>query len=184
MSSTSTTGVLLAGGRSSRMGRDKALLDWQGRPLIEHMIAQLYAAGVNQVRVSGDRPDYHGIPDGLPEGGPVVGLHSVANTLPDGCLLIVPVDMPRLTPELLRQLLQAPDAGAVQFTGYTLPLRLRLDGYSRAVLADVAGQPGRDCSLHRLLSRLATRKLPLPDHAASQLGNCNTPEDWQQARQP
>lgn len=46
-------GVVLAGGRSSRMGSDKALLNWQGRPLIEHMRALRLSAGAGQVLFSG-----------------------------------------------------------------------------------------------------------------------------------
>ena len=39
-------GIVLAGGLSSRMGRDKAMLPWQGRTLLEHMRGLLMLAGV------------------------------------------------------------------------------------------------------------------------------------------
>jgi CTP:molybdopterin cytidylyltransferase MocA len=58
-------GVVLAGGLSSRMGRDKALLLWQGRPLIERQIAVLHEAGVDSVHISGERPDYQGVADSV-----------------------------------------------------------------------------------------------------------------------
>lgn len=43
-----TGAVVLAGGESSRMGRPKALLDWRGKPFIEHVCAALRAAGVEE----------------------------------------------------------------------------------------------------------------------------------------
>ena len=46
-----TSAVLLAAGASRRMGRLKALLDWQGRPLIIHQIAALRAGGADEVVV-------------------------------------------------------------------------------------------------------------------------------------
>ena len=49
----SITGIVLAGGLSTRMGRDKALLPWQGRTLLEHMRGLLMQAGAREVWVSG-----------------------------------------------------------------------------------------------------------------------------------
>ena len=45
----SINGIVLAGGLSSRMGRDKALLPWQGRTLLEHMRGVLKQAGAGRV---------------------------------------------------------------------------------------------------------------------------------------
>ena len=129
------TGVVLAGGLSSRMGHDKALLRWQGRPLLEHQTAVLQAAGAHAVKISGERPDYHGVADVVPQAGPVVGIASVAATCVDGELLIVPVDMPRLQPALLQRLGEAESvAGCVRFADHVLPMRLRLDAHCRHVL--------------------------------------------------
>ena len=55
--------VLLAGGRSSRMGTDKALLPWGNGTLLTHMRGMLIDAGAVEVIVSGDRPDVGGVPD-------------------------------------------------------------------------------------------------------------------------
>ena len=47
-------GVVLTGGRSSRMGQNKALLDYQGKPLIEHMMEILKTTGIKEIFISGD----------------------------------------------------------------------------------------------------------------------------------
>ncbi|MFZ5657118.1 MAG: molybdenum cofactor guanylyltransferase, partial [Pseudomonadota bacterium] len=88
--------ILLAGGRSTRMGRDKALLAWQGRPLIDHMLDRLREAGASRVHVSGDRPAYGGIADAWPGRGPVAGIASVLPACGDGPVVVVPVDLPLL----------------------------------------------------------------------------------------
>ncbi len=130
-------GVLLAGGLSSRMGRDKALLDWRGRPLIEHQLDTLRAAGVDELRVSGARPDYHGVADLTPQLGPVGGLASVVAGVADEAeLLVIPVDMPRLSGSLLRRLRrERPSARSLRLAGHVLPWRVRLDVACRATLA-------------------------------------------------
>ena len=48
-----TAGIVLAGGRSSRMGTSKALLRYKDRPLIEHMQNLLHQAGLDDVYISG-----------------------------------------------------------------------------------------------------------------------------------
>ena len=174
------TGVVLAGGRSSRMGRDKARLPWQGRPLLEHMQALLRAAGAARVLVSGDYPEYAGIADRWPDLGPLGGLCSLAPHAPDGVLVVVPVDMPRLTPALLRRLAAAAGARSACFAGSVLPLRLQLDADSRAALEGLCAAPPRQRSLHGLLQALGGQSITLPASAAAQLTNCNTPEQWQE----
>jgi molybdopterin-guanine dinucleotide biosynthesis protein A len=166
------------------MGRDKALLDWHGQPLIEHMLGLLRAAGLTDIRISGERRGYAGIPDQRPDAGPVVGLLSVADTLDDGPALVLPVDMPRLDAALLRRLIVAPEAACVRFAEHALPMRLRLDSATRQALRETAASDGRQRSLRALQARIDLRSLPTAAEDASRLGNLNTPEDWQQAGGP
>ncbi|KGM52296.1 hypothetical protein N792_04070 [Lysobacter concretionis Ko07 = DSM 16239] len=181
------TGVVLAGGRSSRMGRDKALLDWHGRPLLEHMQALLREAGAARVIVSGP---YGGlaVPDRAPGKGPMGGIASIAATLPDGVLVLVPVDMPRLTPTMLSTLAGTEESRCTHYAGYVLPMRLLLDRRTRAVLAelDVAAddqKPGRGGSLHALHERLHGVQLVPAPGSDEAFANCNTPDQWQEMHQ-
>jgi molybdenum cofactor guanylyltransferase len=175
-------GVVLAGGLSSRMGRDKALLQWHGRPLIEHLIAVLQAAGVSEVKVGGERPEYRGVADPLPQIGPLGGVAGIANTCGDSELLILPVDMPRLQPALLQRLRDAePGAGSVRFTGHVLPMRLRLDAACRDALNTVmASSDQRSRSLRALQERVGMREIELSAEEAMQLVDCNTEETWRE----
>jgi len=172
-------GLLLAGGRSSRMGRDKAWLPWQGKPLWRWTRDLLLDAGAREVVVSGDLPDAGGVPDPMPGGGPAAALAHLAPRLADGDWLVVPVDMPHLSPALLHALLR-PAAACVGFRRHPLPMRLRLDARSRGVLAALATRTGRACSLQRLQDDLEAARL---DDAPWQdaLANCNTPEEWRRA---
>jgi molybdenum cofactor guanylyltransferase len=175
-------GVVLAGGRSSRMGRDKALLQWHGRPLIEHLIAVLQAAGVSEVKVSGERPEYRGVADPLPQIGPIGGVAGIANTCGDSELLILPVDMPRLQAALLQRLRDAePGAGSVRFTGHVLPMRLRLDAACRDALNTImASSDQRSRSLRGLQERVGVREIELSAEEAMQLIDCNTEATWRE----
>ena len=134
---TPWVGVVLAGGRSSRMGRDKARLAWRDQSLLALACARLQAAGACKVVVSGDYPEYAGIPDALPALGPLGGLASVVDALPDGVLLLVPVDMPLLTPELLDRLARHQATPCVTYRDHVLPMRLVVDASTRCVACAV-----------------------------------------------
>ena len=175
-------GVVLAGGLSSRMGHDKAMLPWHGRPLIEHQIALLQAAGVDTVHVSGDRPDYQGIADPVPHAGPLGGIAGIAAACNDGELLIVPVDMPRLQPALLQRLLDASTpSGSTHFAGHVLPMRLRLNSACRTALkALMAENDPRMRSLRALQEYVGVSTLPLSAEDDMQLIDCNTEQTWRE----
>ena len=168
--------VLLAGGRSSRMGTDKALLPWGTGTLLAHMHALLRAAGARQVVVSGHRPEFDGVPDVQPDTGPMGALAQLSPCLQDGHWLVVPVDMPLLTADLMQALLSV-DATCACVEDHTLPMALRLDTGVRAVMDDIGARTGRERSLRALQQRLQAVQLPASPWRAA-LRNSNTPEDW------
>lgn len=182
---TRCLGVVLAGGLSSRMGRDKALLSWQGRPLIEHQLAVLREAGVDEVLVSGERAAYGGIADALPQAGPLGGLAGVARAEPgETDVLVVPVDMPLLSADLLRRLCgERADARSLGFVGHVLPWRWRLDARSRDMIETLLRQDDpRRRSLRALQSAIGHEEIPLAAAEALQLADCNTQDQWNEAQ--
>lgn len=96
---------ILAGGQSLRMGRDKALVEFQGRPLIEHALAKLRAMGFAPA-VAGNRPDLAGygpvIPDNYCGSGPLAGIEASLAASSADLNLFLPVDLPLLPVEFLR----------------------------------------------------------------------------------
>lgn len=178
--SDSCIGVVLAGGRSRRMGRDKALLEWQGRSLLEHAIARFETAGIPQIRVSGARPEHAGIPDAQINAGPLAGLLAVAREYPDAWLVVVAVDMPRLPPAWLARLAgQRGHACAAYFQGAPLPLAFAANADTVARLQARLDDPHAPHSIQGWLAEIGAHMLPPPTSQADALANINTPAEWE-----
>jgi molybdopterin-guanine dinucleotide biosynthesis protein A len=115
-------GVVLAAGRSSRMGTDKALLSLDGQPLWRRQYELLAAAGVDMERLLSVRPEQTWAPveirrvvDAIPEGGPLGGIIAAMAASTSTHLVVLAVDLPRLPPAWFAQLRLRlePRAGAV-----------------------------------------------------------------------
>lgn len=189
-------GLVLAGGRSSRMGTDKAaLIHPDGRTLGRRCHDLLAEAGCEIVAVS-LRHDQE-IPAGLegpeivrdPEGascGPMAGIVSGMRLHPGADWLIVACDLPRLDLETLRHLIDSkrPDekflAYRSEFDDLPEPLCTLYSSASLAIMEQAQADDFR-CP-RKILIRNACRLLePVTARA---LDNANTPEDWETARIP
>lgn len=100
---------VLAGGASSRMGRDKALLDFAGRPLIEHALAVLRSINFDP-RICGSRPDLARfapvVPDNHPGCGPLAGIEAALSASGSDPNLFLAVDLPLLPVTFLRWMIE------------------------------------------------------------------------------
>lgn len=98
--------VIQAGGRSSRMGQDKALMPFLGSPLIGRQVARLRSLSSN-ISVITNRPqDYAFLglpcfPDLMPGEGPLGGLLTALNAVDTGTLAVLACDLPFIMPALL-----------------------------------------------------------------------------------
>jgi molybdopterin-guanine dinucleotide biosynthesis protein A len=99
MTAAPVSGFVLAGGKSTRMGRDKALLDWHGRTLLDHML-DLLRSVADPVHVVGRDQ----LPDQLPGLGPLSGIATALDTSSTDANIIVAVDLPHLTHDFLKYL--------------------------------------------------------------------------------
>ncbi len=101
-------GFVLAGGRSSRMGRDKALEELHGRNLAARAVDLLRTAGMTAT-IAGARSELDDlapvISDEAPDRGPLSGICSALSQMSAELGLFVPVDMPFLPASLLEYLI-------------------------------------------------------------------------------
>jgi molybdopterin-guanine dinucleotide biosynthesis protein A len=102
--SPSISAFVLAGGKSSRMGQDKALLMLAGQPLIVHALSVLRTAGLSPA-IAGARSGLSQfaevISDPSPDLGPLAGICAALESTEANFSVFLPVDLPLLTPELI-----------------------------------------------------------------------------------
>lgn len=179
--------LLLAGGRSARMQRDKAALAYDGEPQLARAF-RLLSEFVPATYVS-VRPDQGGEPlraaypqivDRLVNAGPVAGILAAQAARPDHAWLVVAIDLPRLDAGTLRHLLAARDPRALATAyrsaqdGLPEPLCAIWEPASHAPLgAFVSG--GRSCPRKFLITHGATL---LDLRATAALDNVNTPDEY------
>lgn len=106
-------GAVLAGGRSSRFGRDKALVSVAGRPMMAVVVEAMRDAGIDPVMaIGGTAGEAVGVPtvaDNYPGSGPLGGVATALFWAKRGHTLVAPCDLPCLRPEHLALLLAALD---------------------------------------------------------------------------
>ena len=110
MALTPFSAVLLAAGHSTRMGRDKALLEVAGRPLWQRQWELLAEAGAAKcflsVRAEQDwvPADVVKISDSVPDAGPLAGIIAALERCTTPLLLVLAVDLPGMQASYLRKL--------------------------------------------------------------------------------
>ena len=163
--------MILVGGRSSRMGENKALMDWGGRRAVDVVAETARAAGAASVLTAGG--DY-GLPfviDPSPFAGPVAGaLAGLSALAAQGLMrgLVLAVDAPSVIAGDLAPLLTAPAPGAI-YEGFPIPM------------VAPCGSPPPDAEaawpLWRLAERLGLARLACPTEVARRISGANTPDE-------
>ncbi|WP_178023289.1 molybdenum cofactor guanylyltransferase [uncultured Paenibacillus sp.] len=110
-----TTAIILTGGRSSRMGTDKALLELGGLTVLERLIRELEPVASRIVIAAGDKAGYDRfgkevVTDRFPGAGPLAGLHAGLESSATGWSLAVACDTPFANRGLFRALLERAEA--------------------------------------------------------------------------
>ena len=186
-----TAVVILAGGGSARMGRDKSRLPLGGRPLAE-ALAERYRPLGETVYLSVSHPAEPAVPgaallpDLRPGQGPLAGLEAAFASTPAELVFLTAVDLPFGEPALARLLLDALgewDACLLRRAGRPEPL---FAAYRRSCLPQVracldGGRRAMGALLDRLDCRFLEGRAPAGFDLDRALFNANTPEDWTRA---
>lgn len=171
---------ILAGGKSSRFGSDKARAELGGEPLIVRVrrVLEAYASSITVVADTADKYadlNLRTIADRNPGLGPLAGLQAALNDLREGqrWLLLCPCDAIVIKPDWVRQLIDArrDDTDAVAFRdgrGRWQPMPAL---YALSALSEVDKHlTGDQLSMQKLLDGLNTTEMPIPP---------DWPADWQ-----
>ena len=158
-------GIILGGGRSCRMGRDKALLLWRGSRFMDHMVKLLQGLGLSRIHILGRRDHPFAIADEVADQGPAAALSAFMHKHRDGTrFLVVPVDMPAVSGPMLQRLLDQKKSH--YFDGQMMPALL-------VKTADMVPQ----VRLRDMLQQAGATRLSLTPDQAGRLHPCNTKTD-------
>lgn len=184
------TGVILAGGKSSRMGQNKALIPFEGKPLIATVYRKL-AAMFDEVLVVTNSPEEYAflpcrkVPDIFVNSGSMAGVHSGLVNSRTQRIFVAGCDMPYLDERLIRSLAEMMDDEKVlvpQSDGGLEPLHAfyakgALPGLESALTSDKR-------RIVELLAAMGAKVVPPETIAAispdtRSFININSPEDYQ-----
>lgn len=162
---SSVTAFILAGGKSTRMGRDKAFVPWEGGTLLERAM-EVAGQVTPNVQIVGARAKFERcgavVEDIYPERGPLGGIHAALRATTTEFNLVLAVDLPYVTSGLLEYLVeQAGNSSAMvavpRFAEGWQPL-CAVYRKDFAEIAEGALREGRN-AIHLLLESCAPRVL-------------------------
>lgn len=190
MSTGAIYGLILAGGSSTRMHRDKASLKYRGKTQLDrtvelanrHVAKVFVSVRANQT-LDPTRAQYPMIVDSVDGEGPIVGIRSALAAHPKAAWLVLACDLPFLSDSAITALLQARDPNSLA-TAYTSahdglpePLCAIWEPAAAPVLKNYQAGGG-ECP-RKFLIRQGARLLNPVDPRA--LDNVNTPEEYAEA---
>jgi len=163
----SIAGIVLAGGKSERMGQNKALLAYRGRPMVEHMKQILIDARCTSIYISGTVSGYDTLPDDQVHEGPARAISGLLRRFRGkyDALLFVPVDMPLLIADDLLRLISVGNNAC--YVEHPLPV----------IIATESGAPDSS-SVHGLLEETGVVTLKFLPGQEERMLNANTPDEW------
>jgi molybdopterin-guanine dinucleotide biosynthesis protein A len=189
----SMAAFILAGGRSSRMGADKAFLELAGKPLIVRAV-ELARETVPEVKIVGDPQKFGAfgpvIDDVYRNRGPLGGIHAALTSSEAEWNLILAVDVPFVPVQFLKYLLTRAESSGATVTvpsigEYFQPLCAvyRKQFLSSAEQALSEGKNKIDqLFIDVSLCAISEDDMTMNGFDLSIFRNLNTPEEWQAAR--
>lgn len=185
------SGIILAGGRSSRMGRDKTLMPVEAETMIERTVRELRQV-TGEIIIASNQAEKYNLPDTLevpdifPGQGPLGGIHAGLKAARYPYAFVVAGDMPLFTADLAAHFLTRAQAGfdvvASQINGSWEPLcavyaRSCLPAIERHLAAGIR-QVFQFYKEVRVL-KIDEQELAAIGKTGESFYNLNTPEDYQ-----
>lgn len=186
--SKNITGVILAGGKSSRMGTDKGFLKLNGKLFIEHIIAVL-TPFVSEIIIVSNHPEYDNfklkrVPDFVENAGPLAGVYSGLLASKTENNLVLSCDIPLINSEILAELVRQIDDVSeiiqIESNGKTMPLISVYNKSCETVFSSLLNQGER--RLRFAVNQCKVKNILLNKEQEKRVSNINTPEQLKEIR--
>jgi molybdopterin-guanine dinucleotide biosynthesis protein A len=182
------TGILLCGGKSQRMGADKATLVVENRYMALYPL-EVLQAWCSEILISSnnerhDFSNYPIIPDEIKEIGPMGGLYSCLKRSAHHLNLLVACDMPMISGSLLRRMLNVSSSFDAIVPVWKNKPQPSYALYQKRIAADIEKAIERkNYSLQKLLAVINVYYVNVEHKEETELLNVNTPEELVQYEQ-
>ncbi|OCW93422.1 hypothetical protein A9168_11240 [Macellibacteroides sp. HH-ZS] len=177
------TGVVLAGGKSSRFGSNKALSRYGKSYFLQHIVRKIQPY-TKEVVVAGFYPEYQmlGVPvwkDVIPDSGPLGGILTALTYCSTPWILVLTCDMPLISNEIIMQMMAAGRGEAIigwrhESTPGVFPLLL-----SKSLLPHIeAAIEEKRFRVKQLFDWGNACLIPIPDELQHLFANINNQEEY------
>ncbi len=183
---TAITGIILAGGKSSRMGRDKGFVLYNNQPFITHVLRALTPL-VTEVIIVSDSKKYDAfkakrVNDTIKNSGPLAGLYTGLSASKTTLNIVLSCDIPLITTAALKILIAAfdPKYDVIQLKSNkkTMPLIAIYKTTCATMCFNVLEQDER--RMTKALEHFTVKTVSLPDDFEKLTINVNTQEQLNQ----
>ena len=182
------TAVILAGGKSQRMKTDKALIQFNGRTLLENQV-DLLSSVFDTVFISANTKDYSFvdkpiIEDEFKDIGPIGGIFSVLRNIETEFAFVLSVDIPMINKELILFLISENENADIVMPVFNGKYEPTCAIYSKNCIDVIENQiQKKDYKLLNFINRMNTKFVDineyLPFYSRNLFANLNTPKDLQ-----
>lgn len=177
------TGIILAGGKSSRMGTDKGFLKLNNKLFIEYSIEALQPL-VSQMLIVSNNPDYdvfkmERVDDLIKDAGPLAGIYSGLKHSRTEYNLVLSCDIPLIKKEVLEKLIEAIDGNfdilQIESNGKSMPLIAMYKKICETTFYKLLQNDER--RLHVAINQCKVKNIVLNSESDLYTTNINTPEE-------
>ncbi|NOU58981.1 molybdenum cofactor guanylyltransferase [Marinifilum caeruleilacunae] len=180
-------GIVLSGGKSSRMGTEKGLVDWNGKALIEYSIG-CFKELCNIIVISSNNHSYDDfglqiIADEIKDCGPIGGIYSCMKAIQADYYLVISCDVPKVPSQLFADLLKNIHDADVIYARDEFGKKQPLVAIYKSSCRDIIERELRkgNYKMMKLLQLFRSKEFPISDqlnyYSEGMLSNVNSPDE-------